>query len=177
MLFPGRVLWGPVISCFIILSFFCVERGGAIAVLVPGLFGKEKWWIVKVVIIGILLTKHTSVADMWEQVTTTDVIMSHLRDVKLSTQLNGHFWKGGKSQELKLTLNKNCFSHRLQTCNLLMKIVHNSFFMLTLIQYGWSLQISFNFTVVHVIRVCECNCGDVLSLVGQIIRKLATSGS
>ena len=53
--------------------------------------GKKKWCIVKVVIIGILLTKHTSVADMWEQVTTTDVIMSHLKDVKLSTQLKGHF--------------------------------------------------------------------------------------
>ena len=122
----------PCSLMFYHFILYCVEgAGGAIAVLVPGLFGKEKWWIVKVVIIGILLTKHTSVADMWEQVTTTDVIMSHLKDVKLLTQLKGHFWKAGKSQELKLTLNKNCFSHRLQTCNLLMKIVHNSFFMLT----------------------------------------------
>ena len=30
-----------------------------------------------------------------------------------------------------MTPNKNCIGHRLQTCNLLMKSVHDSFFMLT----------------------------------------------
>ena len=61
--------------------------GGNFAVLLPASLGNNYegsgYWDI--------VDQAHKCADMWEQVTTTDVIMSHLKDLKLSTQLKYPF--------------------------------------------------------------------------------------